>query len=131
MADEAPAGPPLRFPQARRLQRSWEFERARTEGRRVVKGSLILNWRSNADAVTGEMGTRVGVVTSRRIGNAVARARARRLLREVFRRHQHDFGVPIDLVLVARNSIVGKSYAEVEMDFMAAAKQANLLRSAR
>jgi ribonuclease P protein component len=97
----------------------------------VVKGSLILNWRSNADAVTGEMATRVGVVTSRRIGNAVARARARRLLREVFRRHQHDFGVPIDLVLVARNSIVGKSYAEVEMDFMAAAKQANLLRSAR
>ena len=109
------------------MQRSWEFERARREGQRIVKGCLILNWRS-ADTDAGQGNLRLGVITSRKIGNAVARSRARRLLREVFRRHQHDFQQPVDLVLVARPSIAGKTYAQVEMDFLAAAKQAKLLR---
>jgi len=117
---------PLRFSQAQRLQRSWEFGRARLEGQRIVKGCLILNWRS-ADQDAGQGKLRLGVVTSRKIGNAVARSRARRLMREVFRHHQHDFQRPIDLVIVARPSISGKSYAQVESDFLAAARQARLV----
>ena len=127
MAGQAPAGPLLRFSQAQRLQRSWEFGRTRLEGQRVVKGCLILNWRSGA-AEAGEGFPRLGVVTSRKIGNSVARSRARRLMREVFRRHQHDLRGPVDIVLVARQSIAGKSYGQVELDFMAAAKQAKLIR---
>ncbi|MGZ8939665.1 MAG: ribonuclease P protein component [Limisphaerales bacterium] len=127
MAGEAPAGKSLRLSQAQRLQRSWEFGRTRLEGQRIVKGCLILNWRS-ADAETGQGTPRLGVVTSRKIGNAVARSRARRLMREVFRRHQHNLEQPVDIVLVARNSIAAKNYAQVEVDFMAAAKQAKLIR---
>lgn len=109
------------------MQRSWEFGRTRLEGQRIVKGCLILNWRS-ADTEAGQGTPRLGVVTSRKIGNAVARSRARRLLREAFRRHQHDLQQAVDLVLVARNSIAGKNYAQVELDFMSAAKQAKLIR---
>jgi len=127
---EAPAGKPLRFSQAQRLQRSWEFDRARLEGQRIVKGCLILNWRS-ADAETVQGTSRLGVVTSRKIGNAVARSRARRLMREVFRLHQHDIQQKADIVLVARQSIAGKSFAQVELDFMAAAKQAKLIQGNR
>ena len=126
MAGEAPAGKPLRFSQAQRLQRSWEFDRARREGQRIVKGCLILNWR-RADAETGQGTPRLGVVTSRKIGNAVARSRARRLLREVFRRHQHELTGMLDLVLIARNSIAGKAFAEVEVDFVSAARQARII----
>jgi ribonuclease P protein component len=89
---------------------------------------LILNWRI-ADEETGQGIPRLGVVTSRKIGNAVARSRARRLLREVFRRHQHDLKPAQDLVLIARNSIAGKTYAEVENDFVAAAKQGRIFRN--
>jgi ribonuclease P protein component len=71
------------------------------------------------------------VVTSRKIGNAVARSRARRLMREVFRLHQHDIQQKADIVLVARQSIAGKSFAQVELDFMAAAKQAKLIQGNR
>jgi ribonuclease P protein component len=127
MPGEAPSGRRFRLSQAQRLQRSWEFERARTEGQRVVKGCLILNWRTAGDG-KGEEVSRVGVVTSRKIGNAVTRSRARRLLREVFRRHQHEFVRPLDLVLVARQSIVEKDYAQVERDFVSAARQAMLMR---
>src|SRR6188508_3067837 len=122
MPGDAPGGPRLKFSQDQRLKQSWEFERARREGQRLVSGCLILNWRFSDDQKT----SRLGVVTSKKIGNAVVRARARRLLREVFRLHQNDFNSPVDLVLVARASIARKAQWEVESDFVAAAKQARL-----
>ena len=42
--------------------------------------------------------SRLGVVTSRKIGGAVARSRARRLLRESFRLHQRELAQAVDLV---------------------------------
>jgi ribonuclease P protein component len=50
------------------------------------------------------------------------------LLREAFRLHQHELNRPIDLVLVARNSIAGRSRAEVEKDFLAVAAKSGLLK---
>jgi ribonuclease P protein component len=61
----------------------------------------------------------LGVVTSRKVGSAVVRNRARRLLRDVFRHHQNALAAPLDLVLVARPSIAGKPRAQVESDFLA------------
>jgi ribonuclease P protein component len=127
MPGEASAGRRLQLSPAQRLKRSWEFGRTRLEGQRLVKGCLILNWRV-ADAVQGQEGPRLGVVTSRKIGNAIVRSRARRLLREAFRRHQHDFARPLDIVLVARQSIANKDYAQVERDFVSAARQSKLMR---
>jgi ribonuclease P protein component len=49
------------------------------------------------------------------------------LLRETFRLHQHEFKTPVDLVLVARNSIAGRAFAAVEKDFLAVAHKAGLL----
>ena len=129
MPGEAPAGGRLRFREAQRLQKSWEFERVKLEGQRLVKGCLILNWR--AAEGTSQDQSRLGVVTSRKIGNAVVRSRARRLLREVFRRHQREFVAPFDMVLIARHSIGDKEYGQVERDFVAAAKQAKIVREVR
>lgn len=115
---------PVRFrlPRARRLKQRGGFARARAQGRRVVCGCLIANLLERP----GASGHRLGVVTSRKIGNAVVRSRARRLLRETFRLHQHDFKQPLDMVLVARASIAGKKFAEVENDFLRAVRQARV-----
>ena len=56
--------------------------------------------------------------------------RARRLLREAFRLHQLELAQPLDLVLVARPSIVGKKFSVVEKDFLAALHQGQLLKQA-
>ena len=56
------------------------------------------------------------------------RTRARRLLRETFRAHQHELEHPLDLVLVARPSIVGKQFADVEKDFLTTLRKARLLK---
>jgi ribonuclease P protein component len=45
---------------------------------------------------------RLGLSVSRRVGNAVVRNRAKRLLREAFRLIQHDLPAGFDLVVVVR-----------------------------
>jgi ribonuclease P protein component len=121
------AGPSrsLNFPRSSRLKLGRDFIRTKTQGERLACGCLIANWL----VLPENSPTRLGVVTSKKIGNAVKRSRARRLLRESFRLHQHDFKQPVDLVLVARNSIDGKSFSEVEKDFLRALGKANLLKS--
>ncbi len=115
---------PLPFPRARRIKQGRDFLRAKTLGRRLVCGCLILNWLPLPAAPA----SRLGAVTSRKIGNAVARNRARRLLREAFRLHQDALPSPVDLVLVARASIVGKKFSDVERDYLSALHRAGLLK---
>ena len=121
-----PDAPPkrLRFGRAARIKQSRDFARARQEGKRCVCGCLIANWR----ALPVGSPTRLGVVASRKVGGAVVRSRARRLLRESFRLNQHALAKPVDLVLVARNSITGRGLGEVEKDFLTAMERAGLLQ---
>ena len=108
-----------------RIKQTRDFARVRAQGRRLVHGCLIANWQPLPPGAT----TRLGVVTSGKIGNAVVRSRARRLLRESFRLHQFELAQPLDLVLVARASIVGRGLAEVEKDFLTTARKAGLLKT--
>lgn len=114
----------LRLGRASRLPQQRDFSRVRQQGQRLALGCLIANWHP----LPAGAASRLGVVTSRKIGGAVVRSRARRLLRESFRQHQHDFAQPVELVLVARNSIIGKNFAKVEKDFLAALRRAGLLK---
>jgi ribonuclease P protein component len=115
---------PLKFDRSMRIKQGRDFSRVRQEGDRLVLGCLIANWRR----LPSESRARLGVITSGKLGNAVVRSRARRLLREAFRLHQHDFAGPLDLVLVARASIRDKSLAGVEKDFLTVMRKAGLLK---
>lgn len=51
-------------------------------------------------------------------------------MRECFRRHQSELLQPVDLVLVARNSIKGRSFSAVEKDFLTGLTKAGLIGGA-
>lgn len=132
MPAEPPNRPPsprsgatsLRLGRASRLQQSRDFARVRQQGERLAQGCLVANW----NKLPAGGAPRLGVVTSKKIGGAVERSRARRLLRETFRLHQHEFAQPVELVLVARPSIARRGFAEVEKDFLAALNRAGVLK---
>lgn len=118
---------PLRLARSMRLRQGRDFQRIKGEGKRVVQGCLIANW---VELSTGAS-SRLGVITSKKLGGAVERNRARRLLRESFRLHQHELRQPVEIVLVARNSIVGRDLAGVEQDYLAALRRARLLEEVK
>ena len=116
--------PGFKLPRSRRIKQGRDFARAKAQGQRLTQGCLVLNW----VCLPAPALSRVGVITSRRVGEAVARSRARRLLREAFRLNQNSLAKPADIVLVARPSIVGKTLAEVGADLVAALRRARLYR---
>ena len=121
MTPEAPAR--LRLNRAMRIRQGSDFARLKRQGRRLVRGCLVINW---LELPTGSQ-TRFAVITTRKLGNAVIRNRARRLLRECFRLHQHVLRVPVEMVLIARRSLVGQSFAGVEADYLAILRSAKLI----
>lgn len=48
---------------------------------------------------------RLGLTVSRKMGNAVARNRIKRVVREYFRLHQYDFELPLDIVVVPKRNL--------------------------
>lgn len=112
----------LALPRARRLKLGRDFAHLRQAGQRLASGCLILNWLP----LSAGAPSRLGVVTSRKVGNAVVRSRSRRLLREVYRLHQRELNRPVDVVLVARPSLASKTFAQVEHDYLTALRRARL-----
>jgi ribonuclease P protein component len=113
-----------RFNRASRIKQGRDFARARQQGERIALGCLVANWRKLSE----DSSSRLGVITAGKIGGSVVRSRARRLLRESFRLHQHELVHPVDLVLVARPSIAGKAFTAVERDFLTTLRKAGLLK---
>lgn len=62
---------------------------------------------------------RLGLTTTRKLGNAVVRNRCRRRLREVYRRADLEqfAGAGFDLVLNVRSSVAKAEFAELEKEF--------------
>lgn len=114
--------PDQRLGRRQRLTRLVHFEEAYAQGRRGFGRYMVLWLRQGEGAAL-----RLGVVTGRRIGSAVARSRARRRLREVYRRHRHLFRGPFDVVLVARSNIGEASWQDLTRDLLKLAERMGLV----
>lgn len=83
------------------LKRTGQFERVRRAGRTWGSSLLVLNAAPNAVG-----STRYGFIAGKKVGNAVKRNRARRLMKEAVRHRLKMVKPGYDLVWIARAPIV-------------------------
>ncbi|HVT72435.1 MAG TPA: ribonuclease P protein component [Lacunisphaera sp.] len=108
----------MRFGARQRLRRNDDFRAVREQGRRIDCGAFLLTWRARPAENPADP-ARVGVVASRAaVGGAVQRNRAKRRLREVFRRHQAAVPAGTDLILTARSALLRLEFTELERRFL-------------
>ena len=107
-----------------RLRRPHEFRRVWSRGRSWGH-SLFILW-----ALPNDMQcVRIGITASKKVGNAVERNRAQRLLREAVRHLYGHVMVGWDLVLVARSSLLKVKEPQVESALQQMLQRAELWSS--
>lgn len=115
----------LRFSRAARLTRDTEFRQVKERGRSVHGRLMVLSFLS----ITPAERTRVGLITSRRVGGAVDRNRTRRRLREIVRVALPTVADGWWLVLVARKAAVAAKTDALRDEWTSLAGKAHLFRA--
>ena len=103
-----------KFPKTARLRKRPEFLRLSRTGKKIHSANFIV-----ISKKTDAAESRLGVTVSGKVGNAVARNRIKRLVREYFRRHRALIAAT-DTLVIARPSAKTVSYAVVASELQKA-----------
>jgi ribonuclease P protein component len=95
-----------------RVRRRADFERIYQQGLKLGSRFMTVFLLR-----TGLPTSRLGVAATRRLGGAVVRNRAKRLSRELYRRHKPRPG--LDVVLVPKREFLTAEFAALERDYAA------------
>lgn len=105
------------------LKENRDFRRLYNRGKSFVAPTLVTYVARNR---TGEV--RIGITTGKKIGIAVERSRARRVIREAYRTMADQVKPGVDLVFVARSLTCRVKMQEVAAAMRSHLKKANLLK---
>ncbi|MDR1890891.1 MAG: ribonuclease P protein component [Puniceicoccales bacterium] len=106
----------FRLFKSQRLRKSSDFEKFRSgDVKSVYCGVFILKSleRPILNAPSHYAAPRIGIITSRKIGNAVTRNRIRRVIREAFRLNGKYFKQSHDYLFISLRGIGTKSNKEI------------------
>ena len=91
------------------LKKNKDFQYIYRKGTSYANKYLVMYVLENG---TGQ--NRLGISVSKKVGNSVVRSRSKRLITESYRLNEKNLKTGYDFVFIARNSIEGKSFFEVE-----------------
>jgi len=97
------------------VRSSLDFGKTYKSGRKFVDSAFVMFQRGN-----GLEFNRIGLSVSRKVGNAVARNRSKRYLREFYRLSRPEQVVGNDIVVVCRVGFTRLSFADAQVRFLRA-----------
>ena len=107
------------------LKKRWQFQRAYNQGRKVWLPSMTLFIYRRPKEESGFL-WRYGIAATKRLGGAVQRNRAKRLLRESFRLNAERIHPGVDIVAVAGRRLLQMKRQEAERDLIRLLKRARV-----
>jgi len=111
-----------------RLKKRPQFLRVAAKGKKWAAPGLVLQACRQTDEADG-LGPRVGFTASRKVGNAVARNRARRRLRAAAEKVLPAAAAPeFDYVLIARKATPTRPFRDLVADLETALRRLGLYR---
>ena len=105
------------------LKKTRDFSVVYQKGKSIANRTLVLYVIRVKDRDTN----RVGRSGSKKVGNSVCRNRARRLMKEAFRKTEAELPVGYDFLLIARHTILDCKCQQVEDSLRAALKRIRLI----
>ncbi len=111
------------LPKRYRLRRSADLEKVRQSGRSWRHPLAILAVGENGQDVS-----RFAFIASRRVGNAVQRNRAKRLLREAVQHHLPEIKPGRDCIFIARSPLPQAAFGDVDTAVRQLLRRAKLLQ---
>ena len=108
----------------RRLHLKKDFQDIIRGGKRIQADNLVLWYRSAPDAHSN---SRLGIVVSKKLGGAVVRNRAKRLLREAFRLNREQLKSGADYIFSPRRSEEWTTLKQAENALLSLCRRAGLL----
>ena len=126
------------LPKRYRLRQQSDVQRVRRHGRPfrhplaillVTRSPISVDEVPNIKKMSSHFSSRFTFMASRRVGSAVVRNRAKRMLREAVRSHIHQIQPGWDGIFIARQSTAPASMPEIEKAVVSLLLRANILLS--
>jgi len=105
------------------LRKDADFDNIYKRGKSVGDKYVVVFYIKNHRDIN-----RTCFLASKKVGNSVRRNRARRLLRESYRLFKDRLPVGYDVIIIARNTITGRKFQEVDKSIRRAFTRAGLLK---
>jgi len=101
---------PRRFQKVERLLKRSQFEKVMARGRkrRVENICTVLFLKNDLNH------PRLGIIASKKVGNAVIRNKAKRRIREIFRLHKGEGDPAMDIVVISGKKLVHLPFSILE-----------------
>jgi len=100
------------------LRKRTDFSAIYNKGKSLGERYIVLFYRKNDLPYS-----RTAFLASKKVGNAVERNRARRLMKESVRTSQVELPEGYDYIFIARNTIINRKCADVKKSIEAAIKK--------
>ena len=104
------------------LKKNKDFVTVYNSGKSLANRYLVMYVRKNELPYN-----RIGISVSKKVGNSVVRHRITRLIRESNRLNADMVEIGHDIVVIARPSVKGKGFSEVESAFLHLARLHHIL----
>lgn len=110
----------MRFGKINRLRLAKDFELVKADSTKADCSAFVFYLRPTPEKDF----SRLGVVTSRKVGCAVERNRARRVMREIFRKNAPNFAKACDIIIFMRRGWSKFDFKTLDEKFANAANAA-------